>query len=96
MLPIHIAIKKHVEPSVINALIKSFPGCLEARSDRDGMTPLQLAGISGSIHRTYYLRALTKGSETHRAITVDPLSDLLCGIDYKSLLGNGPSLILSR
>jgi hypothetical protein len=96
MLPIHIAIKKHVEPSVINALIKSYPGSLEVLSDDIGMTPLQMASMSGSIHRNYYLRALSKDSETHRAIIGDPLSDLLCGFDYKSFPGKGLSLIIPR
>jgi hypothetical protein len=96
MLPIHIAIKKHVEPSVINALVKSFPGCVEFKCDVLGMTPLEMASVTSSIHQDYYLRVLTKGSDTHIAITTDPLSDLLCWIDYNSLLGKGPSLILSR
>jgi hypothetical protein len=96
MLPIHIAIKKHAEPSVINVLLSSFPKCLDVKCDKTDMTPFQMAISSSSVHRRYYLRALRKGSATHKAITADPLSDLLCGIDYKSFIGKGPSLILSR
>ncbi|KAG7372200.1 ankyrin repeat domain protein [Nitzschia inconspicua] len=96
MLPIHIAIKKHAEPSVINVLLSSFPDCLGVKCETNGMTPFQMAKSSSSIHRKYYLRALKKGSATHSAITKDPLSDLLCGIDYKSFIGRGRSLILSR
>ena len=95
MLPIHIAIKKHVEPSVVNVLISSFPGCLDVKSDNYGKTPLHMATSSSSIHKKFYIRAMKKGSATHAALTTDPISDLLCGIDYKSFMKR-PALILSR
>mmetsp|Transcript_28021 Transcript_28021/g.49700 ORF Transcript_28021/g.49700 Transcript_28021/m.49700 type:complete len:126 (-) Transcript_28021:177-554(-) len=95
MLPIHIAIKKHVEPEVLNILLAAFPGCVDVKSEKSGLTPLEMATSSSSVHKEYYIRALTKGSATYSAIS-DPLSDLLCGIDFKSIIGVGPSLVLSR
>jgi hypothetical protein len=90
MLPVHISIKKHVEPSVINILITADPCCVDVRCDNYGKTPVEMAQASSSIHRQYYLRALKKGGPLHSTIITDPLSDLLCGIDYKSMIGKSP------
>jgi hypothetical protein len=95
MLPIHLAIKKHVDPEIVNSLLFLFPDCVDVKNGTTGMTPLQMAKRSSSVHKSYYIRALRKGSATYLAVS-DPLSDLLCGLDYKSIIGVGPSLVLTR
>ena len=94
MLPLHIAIKKHVEPTVLNTLLAAFPESIDVSWDHK--TPLQMAQSSSSIHKKYYLQALNKGSALHSTIVADPLSDFLCGIDYKSVLDRSPFVLLQK
>jgi hypothetical protein len=95
MLPIHLAIKKHVGPEIINNLLYTFPECVDVKSGNTGMTPREMAKKSNSVHKKYYLRAMRKGSATYLAVS-NPVSDLLCGLDYKSIIGIGPSTLLAR
>ena len=90
MLPIHISIKKHVEPSVFNLLVSSYPESTDVACDNDERTPIEMAKASSSAHKKYYLRAMKKGGALHSTIVTDPLSDLLCGIDYREVIRSSP------
>ena len=94
MLPIHIAVKKHVKPDVFNLLIRSFPGSIDVPCNTNGKTPIEMAQASSSIHKKYYLSAMKKGGALHSTIVTDPFSDLLCGIDYRSVIERNPFVLL--
>lgn len=78
MLPIHLGIKKHVPPETINLLLAAHPQSIDS-VNYNGLTPYEMADKSSSPHRSYYKRALTRGTPTYAAITAS-VSDLLCGV----------------
>jgi hypothetical protein len=93
MLPIHLAIKKHLDPDVVNLLLASNPDCIEVKN-YDDLTPYQMAQKSSSPHQKYYVRALRRGSPTYSAVTAT-LSDLLCGVKIPSSWTMDPRMCLT-
>jgi ankyrin repeat protein len=93
MLPIHLSIKKHLAPDVINLLLAANPACIDV-TNHDDLTPYQMAQKSSSPHKKYYVRALRRGSPTYSAVTAT-LSDLLCGVNFPSLLAMDPRMCLT-
>jgi hypothetical protein len=85
MLPIHIAIKKHADPSRINLLLAAYPGCVDVKNGR-GQRPYDMSTTSSSPHQRYYLRAMKRGTATFLAVTTNPFDDLMCGIDIRSVV----------
>lgn len=93
MLPIHLAIKKHADPERINVLLATFPECVDVKNNL-GLRPIDMAKISSSEHKSYYLRATRRGTSTYSAVT-NTLDDLLCGFDIRSVVPTSPLLLLS-
>ena len=94
LLPIHVSIKKHVVPEVFNVLLKSYPESIDVKCGNSQQTPVEMAKTSSSVHRKYYLRAMNRKGALHATIVSDPFSDLLCGIDYKEVIGRSPFVLL--
>jgi ankyrin repeat protein len=92
MLPIHLAVKKHMGPEFINLLLGANPDCVDVRN-YDDLTPYQMAQKSTSPHKEYYLRALKRGSPTYSAVTAT-MSDLLCGVSLPSFGALDPRMCL--
>ena len=75
--PIHLAVKKHVGEQILNLLLQAYPDSIEERN-ADGKTALEIAKVTRSHNRAYYLEALKRGT-LHARITRDVVSEMFGG-----------------